>query len=250
MTNLIKNLIDLVRNYWKTTFTSFGFLLFSIFFIRTFVVDYSIVPSESMTKTLCTGNAVLVNKMIYRIYSPIAIPVIGRFFAKNVVENNENIKRGDIIVFCHRNDDGKYYTKRVLGIPGDEIEFDDREVIVNNESTMFNPDGTPIFDKIEDFKFIHDDNKEEVMEKRICRVPTGEGNKYRIINTIHKKDRVERPKVKYKVPDGYLFVVGDNRDNSYDSRFHSFGDVQTSHVSGRLSYRVFGTNARFKRDVS
>ena len=243
---VIKN----VKAYIKSFFTSFSFLVCFVMFLRVFVIDYSVVPSESMTKTLCTGNFVLVNKMVYKIYSPVAIPVIGRFFARNVIMNNKNIKRGDIIVFSHRDDGGKYFTKRVVGLPGDVVEYDDREVVINGESTMFNPDGSPIFDQIEDFEFFHDDNQREIMEKRICRIPTGDGNKYRIINTIHGKVRRERPRVKYRVPDGYLFFVGDNRDHSYDSRSHPFGDAQTSYVSGRLSYRVFGTKARFKRDVS
>lgn len=249
MMSLRKNLSDFISKNLRQIPLSFGVLLASIFIIRTFIVDYSVVPSESMTKTLCTGNPVLLNKMAYKIYSPVVIPVIGRFFARNIIINNKNIKRGDIIAFCHRNDDGKYYCKRIVGLPGDIVEFDDREIVINGESTMFNPDGTPIFDKIEDFEFVHDDNTREIMQKRICRIPIDK-NKYRIINTIHSKNRKQKPRIKYKVPDGYLFGMGDNRDFSYDSRFHNFGDIQQSHVCGKISYRLFGTKARFKRDVS
>ena len=247
--NLAKNLYDFINKSFEKVFGSFLFLLVFIFFIRTFIVDYSVVPSESATKTLCTGNGVLVNKMIYRIYSPVAIPVIGRFFARNIIVNNSNIKRGDYIVFCHRDNDGKYYTKRVIGLPGDVVEYDDLDVVINGESTMFKPDGTPIFDHIEDFEMVHDDHQKEVLEKRICRIPV-EGKKCRIINTLHKKDRPSKSKVKYKVPDGYILGMGDNRNFSYDCRFHNFGDIQQSYVIGRISHRLFTTKASFKREVS
>lgn len=151
--------------------------------IRTFIVQAFKIPSGSMEDTLLIGDHLLVNKFLYGVQVPF---VDGRFLTIR------HPQRGDVIVFEFPEDRGKSFwqrrdfIKRVIGAPGDTVEVRDKQVFVN-------------------------------------------GQPYRIPQEIHKEagllpanlsGRDYMPPV--KVPAGSYFVMGDNRDRSYDSRFWGF----------------------------
>ena len=140
-------------------------------FIRTFVIQAYKIPSGSMEPTLLVGDHILVNKFIYGIKAP--------FIKKTIIPLSEP-KRGDIIVFAYPLDRKKDYIKRVIGLPGDEIQITDKKIFINGK----------LFD-----------------------APFG------VYDQSPRRDNRFGPIV---VPASSLFVMGDNRDHSYDSRYWGF----------------------------
>jgi len=159
--------------------------------IRTFVVQAFKIPSGSMEDTLLIGDHLLVNKFIYGSHIP---------FTDSWVFPLRDPERGDIIVFEFPEDEGKSYfdrrdfIKRVIGVPGDVVEVRNKKVYVN---------------------------------EKLLRLP----------QEVHKDDDVLPPDKAprdfmraVKVPPGMYFVMGDNRDQSYDSRFWGF--VEREKIKG------------------
>jgi len=167
-------------------------------FIRTFIVQAFKIPSGSMEDTLLIGDHLLVNKFIYGIHIPF---IDGRFLTIR------HPQRGDVIVFEFPEDKDKSFfqrrdfIKRVIGVPGDHIEIHDKQVWVNGK-----PLDMP--------QAVHKDGSEII------------GTWERCHNTIvfprPQYCRDNMPEI--TVPPHSYFVMGDNRDRSYDSRFWGFVD--------------------------
>lgn len=163
-----------------------------VFFVMTYVVQAFQIPSGSMEPTLLVGDFLLVNKFIY------ARP-IDSFEA--AVMPSRQLKRKDIIVFKYPRDLSKDFVKRVIALEGEKIEIKNKQVFINDR---------PID---EPYK-VHNDS--QIFEK---------GNYYQYDDVIRDN---YGPVV---VPPGHVFAMGDNRDNSLDSRYWSF--VPLSYVKGR-----------------
>ncbi len=163
-----------------------------VFFVMTYVVQAFQIPSGSMEPTLLVGDFLLVNKFIY------ARPIDS--FEAAVMPSRE-LKRKDIIVFKYPRDLSKDFVKRVIALEGEKIEIKNKQVFINDR---------PID---EPYK-VHNDS--QIFEK---------GNYYQYDDVIRDN---YGPVV---VPPGHLFAMGDNRDNSLDSRYWSF--VPLSYVKGR-----------------
>ena len=152
--------------------------------IRTFAVQAFKIPSGSMLSTLQIGDHILVNKII--LGTPIDIPFtnINLFRMPGIREP----KRGDIVVFKYPEDPKRDFIKRVIAVGGDVVESKDKSVFVNNK-------------KLTELYVQHVDMlvKPRIMDKRDNFGPV-------------------------TVPKGMVFVMGDNRDQSYDSRFWGFVD--------------------------
>ncbi len=183
--------------------------------IRTFVFQPFKIPSGSMIPTLLVGDHLLVNKFIYGTKIP---------FTDKVFFPIEKIKRGDVIVFTYPNTEhdpsknGIYYIKRVVGIPGDRIDLDGRQLVINGQKVPLEFTGS----------YVDERNGEQFDEY-------GEdlfGYKH---TAIFRKGRESTNKGSFipvsEVPEGYVFVMGDNRDNSQDSRFWGF--VPVENIAGK-----------------
>ncbi len=157
-------------------------------FIRTFIVQAFKIPSGSMLPTLKIGDHLLVNKFIYGIKVP---------FSGTLLIPIKKPQRYDIIVFRYPEDPKTDYIKRVIGTPGDKIEIRDKVVFVNGK-------------KIEDVAAHFTDDTIIPSEMKQARIFKGGPNKDNFGPIL--------------VPEGKWFVMGDNRDNSYDSRFWGFVD--------------------------
>ena len=178
-------------------------------FIRAFIVQPFKIPSGSMIPTLLIGDHLLVSKFIYGTKIP---------FADKVVLSLKDIKRGDVIVFTYpnyENDPSKKgidYIKRVIGIPGDSIDVRGRNLYINGEKIPLKPLG--------DYRDERDGDYDEYEENLL-------GKKHLV---IYLKWKEATEKGNYlpvaKVPKGYVFVMGDNRDNSQDSRFWGFVPIE------------------------
>jgi len=173
-----------------------------VFFVMTFVVQAFQIPTGSMEPTLLIGDFLLVNKLVYAsTASSIEETILPR----------KAIRRQDIVVFKYPNDLAKDFVKRVIGLPGEKIEIKNKQVFVNDK---------PLDEKYK----VHNDS--QIISK----------NDY-----YHYDDTIRDNFGPVNVPAGHIFVMGDNRDNSADSRYWGF--LPLTYVKGRpwmiyFSYRA------------
>jgi signal peptidase I len=163
-------------------------------FIRTFVVQAFKIPSGSMKPTLVIGDHLLVNKFIYGI----RIPIIDRF----LIEFNKP-KRGNIIVFKWPKDESKDFIKRVIGIEGDIIEIKNDILYVNGKKVVT--------------EYVSKYNDNDISEADLYEEFLGERKHYILDQYVKYEDFGP-----ITVPENSVFVMGDNRDNSQDSRYWGF----------------------------
>ncbi len=183
--------------------------------IRTFIVQPFKIPSGSMIPTLLIGDHLLVNKFIYGTKIP---------FMDIRIFPVEDIKRGDVIVFKFPGNDsvneGVHYIKRAIGLAGDEVNIEGRDVYINGEKIKQVYEGN--------YKYF-EQGTEVTTDKYIDTLSEN------IFDVIYKKSSINTTKGKTNfpitIPEGNIFVLGDNRDNSYDSRFWGF--VPIENISGK-----------------
>ena len=183
---------------------SFFPVLFFVLILRSFLFEPFQIPSGSMLPTLKIGDFILVNKFDYGL----RLPVLGQ----TIVEFGDP-KRGDVMVFKYPEDTRINFIKRVVGIPGDTVEYRNKVVYVNGEAqtlTVMAPDGSVMMPALTE------EASEQLgdREHRIWRRMT-QGRNFGPI----------------QIPEGQYFVMGDNRDNSNDSRVWGF--VDDSLIVGR-----------------
>jgi len=163
-----------------------------VFFVITFVVQAFQIPTGSMEKTLLIGDFLLVNKFAY---SHSTFPL-----ERKILPTKE-IKKNDIVVFKYPKDITKDFVKRIIALEGDKVEIKEKQVWINDN---------PI---IEDFK-IHNDI--QIYKK----------------NDYYRYDDYIRDNFgPVVVPSGHCFVMGDNRDDSYDSRYWEF--LPLNYIKGK-----------------
>ena len=178
---------------------SFFPVLLFVLVIRSFIFEPFRIPSGSMMPTLLKGDFIFVQKYAYGLRLPVT--------ETKIIETGEP-KRGDVVVFRLPSDPSINYIKRVIGLPGDEIVYERHRLVINGESIELEKGG--------DFG---DD------EPRFNEVLGEREHDILIRNPAYSvRDGV------YRVPEGHYFMMGDNRDNSKDSRF--IGAVPETHLVG------------------
>ncbi|MFZ3072186.1 MAG: signal peptidase I [Thermodesulfobacteriota bacterium] len=204
-----------VKKAAKETIEAVLIALVLAIIIRMFIIQAFKIPSPSMEDTLLIGDHLFVSKLSYGVQVPKA-GIIGwerwTFFGKTVfltpiIESTMKplwgeVKRGDVIVFRFPGDRTKDYIKRAIGVPGETIEVKKKRIFIN---------GTAIEDPYGIFK----------------------GSTY--------GDSTGDNFGPYTVPEGHVFVMGDNRDRSFDSRF--WGPVPISEIKGRALFIYFSIDA-------
>lgn len=197
-----------------------GFVLFIVLMVlfRSSVADWYTVPTGSMKPNILEGDRIFVNKIQYDIRVP---------FTHWSLKELGNPKRGDIIVLDSPAED-KRLVKRVIGVPGDVISLYRNHLYVNGKAARYH-----ILAKQPDPSLWLDDTpNKEVLQEKIYH------HSYPIaVNTIQPGLMTFGPIV---VPRDRYFVMGDNRDNSADSRY--FGFVPRKNILGRASYVVMSLN--------
>ncbi|NDH08555.1 MAG: signal peptidase I [Gammaproteobacteria bacterium] len=182
---------------------SFFPILLIVLLLRSFLVEPFRIPSSSLEPTLLVGDFVVVNKFIYGIRLPI--------IEKKVIAVKEP-KRGDIVVFRWPPNPQFDFIKRVIGLPGDTISYQKKQLYINGEAVNLN--AAPItFDK-----------KNTNVYEYIEALPG-------VSHHIFQKSDTAAFDFSIKVPKDHYFVMGDNRDNSADSRFWGF--VPESYLRGQ-----------------
>ena len=178
-----------------------------IFLLRSFLAEPFRIPSSSMEPTLEEGDFILVNKFAYGVRLPVA--------GTTVVDVGLP-QRGDVVVFRYPQDPRQDYIKRVVGVPGDEIAYYQKRLYVNGEIVEERPAGEHVTEN-----GLNADTYEELLD----------GEWHSILKMPERRDPREGAIV---VPPGKYFVMGDNRDNSNDSR--SWGFVPEENLVGEAFF--------------
>ena len=192
--------------------------------IRTFLFQPFNIPSESMKATLLVGDYLFVSKYSYG-YTHYSLPFSPRLFSGRIF--GSALKRGDVVVFRLPRDDSVDYIKRVVGLPGDKMQMIDGVLNIN---------GTPVKrERVEDYVSDEDGVTQRVRQYRET-LPNGVSY---VTMDLTENGFLDNTQV-YTVPPDHYFMMGDNRDNSTDSRVLSqVGYVPFENLIGKAQIIFF-----------
>lgn len=235
--------VDEPEPWWVEYPKSFFPVLLVVFCLRSFLVEPFKIPSSSMRPTLEVGDFILVNKFTYGIRLPI--------IEKKIVPLGDP-KRGDVIVFRYPIDPSTDFIKRLVGLPGDEVSYRGKRLFVNGQAVPLSVDGS--YSYVEGVaNFVTTQRFTETVGSKTYSVAHNPqappiGPVFRQFPFKNNCDYNEQG-FTCKVPAGHYFMMGDNRDNSDDSRYWGF--VPDDHIRGRAFFIWFNwddiTSFAFKR---
>lgn len=208
-----------------------------VFLIRSFWVEPFKIPSGSMKPTLLVGDFILVNKYTYGI----RIPVINR----KVVEVGD-VKRGDVVVFRFPADPSVDYIKRVVGIPGDKVQYRGKLLTVNGQAVPVEAAGHYTDAELNFLRLPMFSEKLGAKAHQMLVIPSEPPLNLAQVRQFPHRDNCEYNDDGFTctVPPGHYFMMGDNRDQSADSRYWGF--VPDDHIKGR-AFLVWMNFGDFKR---
>ena len=209
------------KQWFIENVTSLGLALLLVFMIRSSVIEAFKIPSGSMIPTLFIGDHIFVNKFAYGFKLPFSDLVTDPIY----LIKRDPPKRGDIIVFMYPKDESFYYIKRVIGTPGDTVEIRNKVLYINKtmipRDSMPQVDGDKIFQNLDDPKYSQ--NSLDLYKEHIEHADH--------VIMLDKNNFLGETFGPITVPPDSLFVMGDNRDFSNDSRFWGF--VPFKNVKGK-----------------
>ncbi len=202
-------------------------VIIAVFILRSFLFEPFKIPSGSMIPTLWVGDLILVNKFHYGL----RLPVLNL----KVTEGSKP-QRGDVMVFRYPPKPSVDYIKRVVGLPGDEIAYANKRLTINGKAVetnqvpeFFDADVTRYFPQFEEklgdvkHRLLNDDARRgAISEAEVMDFPNRQNCRYSVDGMA------------CKVPEGHYFMMGDNRDNSLDSRYWGF--VPDKNIVGRAFF--------------
>ncbi len=200
--------IPLLQDFARSFFP----LILAIIILRSLVAEPFKIPSGSMIPTLEIGDFILVKKYAYGLRLPII---------NTKLLDTGKPKRGDVVVFRYPPNPALHYIKRVIGLPGDQVQFtEDKKLIINGKIAHYKAAGHY------QSKNIKNSRKNEMADKLKETLP--KGKPHDVILFGHTSIAGD-----WVVPEGHYFMMGDNRDNSSDSR--SWGFVPEDNLVGKAS---------------
>jgi len=216
----------LMQPWWLDWTAGLFPVILVVFLLRSFLFEPFKIPSGSMIPTLMVGDLILVNKFHYGI----RLPVINKkIFA------NHDPQRGDVMVFRYPVDPRQDYIKRVVGVPGDEVSYLNQRLSINGQPVETKPLGD-FYDEDSLHYAPMFSEKLGAVEHRILvdpRRPAYYGGDNKSF-PMHENCRYSPEGVVCKVPPGHYFMMGDNRDNSQDSRYWGF--VPDENIVGKAFF--------------
>ena len=209
---------------WRGQITQIAAVIMVVFIAKGALAEPFYVPSASMEPTLLIGDALLASKFPYG-YSAASLPI-----HINVPDTGRVLgttpKRGDVVVFRWPGDRSQVWVKRVVGVPGDRVQMKQGQVFLNGQPVTLTADG---IGQAED-----DNGKSEPARRYVETLPNGVSHP---IFKMYDNPRVDDT-AEITVPPAHLFVMGDNRDNSADSRVPlaqgGVGLLPTDNLVGRV----------------
>jgi signal peptidase I len=215
----------LAQPWWLDWTAGLFPVIIAVFFMRSFLFEPFKIPSGSMIPTLLVGDLILVNKFTYGL----RLPVLNT----KITEGNKP-QRGDVMVFRYPPKPSLDYIKRVVGVPGDTVAYLNKRLSINGKAVetaslpeFFDEDAMRYFKQYEEslgakkHRLLNDD-------ERPAFVPGADNFEGRSQCTYTVEG------VTCKVPEGHYFMMGDNRDNSLDSRYWGF--VPEKNIVGRAFF--------------
>lgn len=211
--------------WWVEYCASFFPVIVFVFALRSFLVEPFRIPSGSMLPTLQNGDLILVNKYEYGI----RLPVIDR----KIIPLGTP-ERGDVVVFRYPVEPGIDYIKRIVGLPGDEIVYRNKTLFINGQEVrqvrdgdFFEPDNSTYIGR-------YNETLGKVDHQILVNKRASQGLMAIANYPFRENCQYASNGVQCKVPEGHYFVMGDNRDNSLDSRFWGF--VPDRNIVGRAFF--------------
>ena len=219
----------LMQPWWLDWTAGLFPVILVVFLLRSFLFEPFKIPSGSMLPTLLVGDLILVNKFEYGV----RLPVIN----KKIIANHDP-QRGDVMVFRYPNDTSIDYIKRVVAVGGDEVSFRNQQLFLNGVRVPTQAMPAPGFYD-EDSRRYTPEFKETFasVDHHILLNPQAQpyyGQPENITFPFREHCQYSAEGVTCKVPAGHYFMMGDNRDNSQDSRFWGF--VPDRNVVGKAFF--------------
>ena len=220
---------EILRQPWWLDWTAGLFpVILAVFLLRSFLFEPFKIPSGSMVPTLLVGDLILVNKFHYGV----RLPVIN----KKIIANND-VKRGDVMVFRWPGDTSIDYIKRVVGLPGDQVSYLNQRLYVNGELVPVQAQGDFYDESSMAYRPRFTEKLGEKEHQLLVdpqRSPLFSPNRAGGPFPFQENCKYSPEGVSCKVPVGHYYLVGDNRDNSGDSRFWGF--VPDENIVGKAFF--------------
>ncbi|MDA0190036.1 MAG: signal peptidase I [Proteobacteria bacterium] len=217
--------------WWVEYGASFFPVILLVFVLRSFVVEPFKIPSGSMIPTLLVGDFILVNKYTYGI----RLPIIN----KKIVDVGSP-QRGDVMVFRYPEDPSLDYIKRVVGLPGDRVAYQNKQLTINGQPVAT----TPVEDYLHPERLYYSKQYVARLGEVEHRMLNDEDAPAFIPDATRFPNRenclYNNAGVICTVPAGHYFMMGDNRDNSRDSR--AWGFVPEENIVGKAFFIWFNFN--------
>ena len=205
----------LMQPWWLDWTAGLFPVILAVFVLRSFLFEPFKIPSGSMIPTLLIGDLILVNKFTYGVRLPVL---------NTKLTDGTPPQRGDVMVFRYPPKPSLDYIKRVVGVPGDEVAYLNKQLTINGQPVkkaavpdFFDEDVMRYFKQYEEtlgthrHRLLNDDSRRAgLSEAEVMEFPNQQNCRYSVEGVV------------CKVPEGHYFMMGDNRDNSQDSRYWGF----------------------------
>ena len=219
--------MKLDKDFFSENIKTLFYALVIALIIRSLLIQPFYIPSSSMEPTLLVGDRLFVTKYSYG-YSKHSFPFSPPILSKRIFFNSP--KRGDVIVFKTPADNRTDYIKRLIGLPGDRVQFIDANLYLNNSEIL----KSKILNKIK----INCGNRTIDVLRFEEKLPNGKK-----FHTVYLKNYTYQNSDVFEVPQDHYFFLGDNRDCSKDSRFlSSVGYVHKDNLVGKAQFIFFSSD--------